>query len=125
MNGNRYILYTNAIIALLQGNKDIQSKLNKADWIGISVISQIEFLAFDNLSRQDKILFNNFSNRIEVLGINSNETKLIDKIISIRKKYNIKLPDAIIIAVTLNNKASLITSDKQLNKVKEIKIHSF
>ena len=125
MSGNRYLLDTNAIISLLQGNKKIQTKLEKADWIGISVISQIEFLAFDKLKNEDKILFNNLCNKIEILGIDSSETILIKKIISIRKKYNLKLPDAIIIATALNSQANLVTADKQLNKVKEVKILSF
>ena len=46
MSGNRYLLDTNAIVALLQGNAQLVQLLQNADWIGISVISQIEFLAF-------------------------------------------------------------------------------
>ncbi len=38
MSGNRYVLDTNAIVSLLQGNAQL---LQKADWIGISIISQI------------------------------------------------------------------------------------
>ncbi len=53
MNGNRYLLDTNAIVALLQGNPQITRLLQNADWIGISVISQIEFLAFSGLSQAD------------------------------------------------------------------------
>lgn len=46
MSGNRYVLDTNAIVALLQGNSQLIQLLQNADWIGVSVISQIEFLAF-------------------------------------------------------------------------------
>jgi predicted nucleic acid-binding protein len=46
MSGNRYLLDTNAIVALLQGNKRIIQLLLNANWIGISIISQIEFLVF-------------------------------------------------------------------------------
>ena len=42
----RYLLDTNAIVALLQGNLQLLQLLQNADWIGISIISQIEFLAF-------------------------------------------------------------------------------
>jgi tRNA(fMet)-specific endonuclease VapC len=54
MNGNRYLLDTNAIVALLQGNSQLIQLLQNADWIGISVISQIEFLAFSGLSQGDR-----------------------------------------------------------------------
>lgn len=57
MNGNRYILDTNAIVALLKGNSDLISLTGTALWIGISIISSIEFLAFPDLSEDDKSLW--------------------------------------------------------------------
>lgn len=53
MSGNRYLLDTNAIVALLQGNTQLIQLLQNPDWIGISVISQIEFLAFPGLGQDD------------------------------------------------------------------------
>jgi hypothetical protein len=57
MSGNRYVLDTNAIVALLQGNFQLIQLLQDADWIGVSVISKIEFLAFSGLSQEDRQLF--------------------------------------------------------------------
>jgi tRNA(fMet)-specific endonuclease VapC len=39
MSGNKFLLDTNAIIALLQGNNTVLNVLNEANWVGISVIS--------------------------------------------------------------------------------------
>ncbi|EDX78747.1 hypothetical protein MC7420_7400 [Coleofasciculus chthonoplastes PCC 7420] len=64
MNGNRYLLDTNAIVALLQGNSQLIQLLQDADWIGVSVISQIEFLAFSGLSEADRQLFQQFLQRV-------------------------------------------------------------
>lgn len=50
MNGNRYVLDTNAIVALLQSNSQLVQLLQNANWVGISVTSQIEFLAFSRLT---------------------------------------------------------------------------
>ncbi|MEA5495936.1 MAG: hypothetical protein WAN66_04525 [Limnoraphis robusta] len=36
MSGNRYLLDTNAIVALLQGTTQLVQFLQNADWIGIS-----------------------------------------------------------------------------------------
>lgn len=44
--GNRYLLDTNAVIALLAGNQGLTNMLASAQWIGVSVISKLEFLAF-------------------------------------------------------------------------------
>ncbi len=57
MSGKRYVLDTNAIIALLQGSTMLVQLLQDADWVGISVISQIEFLAFSGLSEDDRRLW--------------------------------------------------------------------
>jgi tRNA(fMet)-specific endonuclease VapC len=53
MSGNRYLLDTNAIVALLQGEVFLVQLLQGADWVGISLISQIEFLVFSGLSQAD------------------------------------------------------------------------
>jgi len=54
MSGERYLLDTNAIVALLQGNSQLIQLLQNADWIGISVISKIEFLAFTGLTQASR-----------------------------------------------------------------------
>ncbi|ELS04511.1 PIN domain-containing protein [Xenococcus sp. PCC 7305] len=96
MSGNRYLLDTNAIIALLKGNSQLVRLLQNADWIGISVISQIEFLAFSGLTQADYRLFQQFVQRVEVIDLVSTEILLLEKIIEIRQQFRLKLPDAII-----------------------------
>ncbi|MGB3191269.1 MAG: type II toxin-antitoxin system VapC family toxin [Limnoraphis sp.] len=117
MSGNRYLLDTNAIVALLQGTTQLVQLLQNADWIGISVISQIEFLAFSGLGQNDRQLFQQFLQRIEVIGLVSIDAELIEKIIEIRQQYRLKLPDAIIAAMAIQNSASLVTADQEFAKV--------
>jgi tRNA(fMet)-specific endonuclease VapC len=69
MSGNRYVLDTNAIVALLQGNLQLIELLKDADWLGVSVISQIEFLVFPGLTQDDCEIFEQFLQRVEVLGL--------------------------------------------------------
>ena len=57
MPGKRYLLDTNALIALLQGNRELVALTQSADWLGVSVISVLEFLGFDGLAEQDRLLF--------------------------------------------------------------------
>lgn len=51
MNGKpgRYLLDTNAVVALLQGHTGLGQHLSDAEWVGISIITQLEFLAFPGL----------------------------------------------------------------------------
>ncbi|MCU0287989.1 MAG: PIN domain-containing protein [Acidobacteria bacterium] len=125
MNGKRFILDTNTIISLLKGNLDILRTLEFADWIGISIISNIEFRAFRGISDADIKLFDAFLHRVDVVDLSSRNEDLLENIIKIRKQYKIKLPDAIIISTAISNHSTLITADKQLSVVKQVDIHYF
>ncbi len=122
MNGNRYLLDTNAIIALLQGDSSLNELLQDANWVGISVISQIEFLAFSGLTEADIELFHRFLQRVEVINLNYENESLIEQIITIRLQYRLKLPDAIIAAMAKQNSAKLITRDSVFDKITDLLI---
>lgn len=122
MNGNRYLLDTNAIVALLQGNPQLYQLTQNCDWLGVSVISKIEFLAFSGLSQIDCQVFEQFLQRVEVIGLAGNDGVLIDKIIQIRQQYRLKLPDAVIAAMTIQNSASLVTADREFFKVSILRV---
>lgn len=117
MSGNRYVLDTNAIVALLQGNIQLIELLKDADWLGVSVISQIEFLVFPGLTQDDCQIFEQFLQRVEVLGLVAIDAVLIEKIIEIRQQHRLKLPDAVIAAMAIQNSASLVTADREFAKV--------
>ena len=123
MSGNRYLLDTNAIIALLRKEPNLIQLLQDAEWIGISVISQIEFLAFAGLSKTDIQLFQQFLQRVETIDLSSENKLLIDQIILIRQQYRLKLPDAIITAMARGKSAKLVTRDAQLSKVKDLTVN--
>lgn len=117
MSGNRYLLDTNAIVALLQQDSKLIQLLQNAEWIGISVISQLEFLAFSGLSEADIQIFQQFLQRVEVIDLFSQNKLLIDCIIVIRQQYRLKLPDAIIVATARKKSAILVTRDVQLSRL--------
>lgn len=117
MSGNRYVLDTNAIVALLQGNIQLVELLKDADQIGVSVISKIEFLVFPGLTQDERQIFEQFLQRVEVLGLVAMDAVLIEKIIEIRQQHRLKLPDAVIAAMAIQNSASLVTADREFAKV--------
>jgi tRNA(fMet)-specific endonuclease VapC len=79
MSGNRYVLDTNAIVALLQGNLQLVELLKDADWLGVSIISQIEFLVFPGLTKDDRQIFEQFLQRVEVLGLGAMDAILLSE----------------------------------------------
>ncbi len=127
MNGKRYLLDTNAIISLLKGeNKSLVRCVEQAEWVGISIISKLEFLAFPDLLDSDAALFEEFQERIDIIDLTDMDVNLILKIIDTRKSHKLKLPDAIIIATAITRGSILITADKDLhNAVDEVETLSF
>ncbi len=126
MSGNnRYLLDTNAIVALLKGNAQLGQLLRDADWVGISVISHIEFLAFSGLTQDDCDLFSQFLQRVAVIELGAKDEGLIAKIIEIRQQYRLKLPDAVIAAMAIQNSAILVTADREFAKVSVLNVMSW
>ena len=121
MSGERYLLDTNAIVCLLRGDQALQQRLRQAEWVGISILSQIEFLAFPNLGADDRSIFQQFSASIDVVGLDRAQPDLIDRVVRLRAQYRLKLPDAIIAATALERGAILITDDRQLQKLSAVK----
>ncbi len=108
----KFLLDTNPIIEALNS----KLKLTIADYI-ISFISELELLSFHKLDKNEekiiKLLLSNFT----IIDI-SPEIK--SKTIQLRRKYKLKLPDSIIVATAIVEKAILVTADKQLLKIEEI-----
>ncbi len=118
--GKRFFLDTNAIVALLTGNKPLLNLLHNADCIATSVICAIEFLSFSGLSEADRTLFQKFLQRVDVFDLCAQDSELIERILAIRMHRQLKLPDAIIAATAAVQKCTLVTADERLLKTKGI-----
>lgn len=125
MSGERFLLDTNAIVALLRGEHGLADRLRDASWLGISVISRIEFRAFAGLGEKDRSCFEAFLRRVEVIGLDGQDAELIEAIIGLRRSYRLKLPDAIVAASALREKATLVSADAAFNRVTELTIETF
>lgn len=116
MSGKRYFLDTNAIVALLAGNTNLLEILNKADHVATSVICELEYLAFPGLLDEDKELFEQFREKVNVVDLISGDRELKKQILRLRTEKKLKLPDAIIAGSAMNQNCVLLTEDKQLLK---------
>jgi tRNA(fMet)-specific endonuclease VapC len=124
MNG-KLLLDTNAVIALLNGDAKLQKACGHATWIGISIITELEFLSFSKISANDVALFQKFKSRIKVIDLMSSDTTMLNEIIDLRSSYNIKLPDAIVAAAAMSNNADLVTNDSIFNRVPTLTLLKF
>jgi tRNA(fMet)-specific endonuclease VapC len=120
--GIRLLLDTNSIIALLNENSKVIEATDTADDIFISVINELEFKSFSNLSLHDIELFDAFVSNITVLDLQASNITLKNKITEIRNGYRLRLPDAIIAASAIVNNAVLVTADTGFKKVVELQL---
>jgi predicted nucleic acid-binding protein len=120
--GTRYLIDTCAVIKYLQ-NSFPEKGLLLLDTIldtecQISFITQIELLAWRNQQENSLLIYKQFIKGSKVLYIND---IIIEQSIEIRKKTNIKLPDAIIAATALCYNFTLISdNDKDFKKILDI-----
>lgn len=116
MNGSKLFLDTNIILYLLNGDKTLAELLNGKQ-LYISVITELELLAFKGITKKEEKVIIDFVSNCKSINLNSD---IKQKTIKIRKAYNIKLPDSIIIATALYLDLPLITSDVDFKKVDEL-----
>jgi predicted nucleic acid-binding protein len=125
MNGSKFLLDTNALVGFFQGKESLLHLLKNATNISVSVITKIEYLSYPKLLEQDVILMEQFLKDCIVFDLASGDLSLINQIIKLRMNYGLKLPDAIIASQALINDYVLISSDKDFEKILELKTINF
>ena len=119
MSGNRFLLDTNVLLYVTGKRADI-STLPEGEYF-TSFITELEILSYPSLSAQEEKNLKRLLQEIPVVDITS---EIKERAISFRKKYRLKLPDAIIAATAHFLGATLVTNDKGFFSVKEIKVKS-
>jgi tRNA(fMet)-specific endonuclease VapC len=118
MSGTKIILDTNTLLFYLQGKLDIKVDI---DQIGISIITKIEYLVNPALGIKDIHLFNSLEEYINIFYLSDKEEVIFKETIKIRKKYKLKLPDALIAATAMVNNATLFSADDVFAKIFNLK----
>jgi len=95
--------------------------LEQYDNFYASVISKMEVMGYNFDNQAEKEIVDNLFQEIEILNLDEN---IVDKVIDIRKKRKIKLPDAIVYSTASTNEFDLITRnvDDFINIDKNIKV---
>ncbi len=112
------VLDTNVVLYHL-GNR-LQQPLKKKQY-AISIITEIELLSYPNIQADEINVIQNFIAQTTVIELRHS---IKTETIALRKKYNLKVPDAIIAATALRLNAPLLTNDKKLLSVSEIDARS-
>lgn len=106
MNGDKLLFDSNIIIYISKGTLGLKSFTRENDLPFLSVITYMEIMSYSFQSRKEKTFIENFSADSNLIHLESN---IIERGIELRKKFKIKLPDAIIAATALVNNFKLVT----------------
>jgi predicted nucleic acid-binding protein len=118
MSGNRYLLDTNAVLYILNGDLTLSDFLFQEE-LYISIISEMELLSYENITDGEKKSIENFLQ--ELVVININET-IKQNAIKVKQGSNLKLPDSIIAGTSIALKLPLVTSDKQFKNIQNLNL---
>ena len=109
MNGNSFLVLDTNVVLYHLGNR-LQKPLEKKQY-AISIITEIELLSYPNIQADEINIIQNFVAQTTVIELR-NSIKI--ETVALRKKYNLKVPDAIIAATALRLNSPLLTNDKKL-----------
>ena len=115
MTESRFVLDTNAVIALAAGDKStasvLENKLKEAD-LFISVISEIELFSKPSLPADEEENLRAFLAERTIIIDLTEDVK--NETIALRRSVKLKLPDCIVAATAIVLDSVLLTADKEL-----------
>lgn len=113
-----YLIDTNILILLF--NDKLAEAIPNGK-LGYSIITEIELLSFSQLTKEEENLI---KENLKTLYQSALTAYIAKKTIILRRKYNLKTPDAIIVATAWEHKATLLSNDLQLTRITEIQVSS-
>jgi hypothetical protein len=118
MSGNKFVLDTNAVLYILNGDETLINFLFEKE-LYLSVISEMELLSYKNITDKEKQTLEAFLKEFIIINI---DEKIKTTTIEVKKTSSMKLPDSIIAATAISIKLPLITSDKHFKNVKYLNL---
>ncbi len=112
------VLDTNVVLYHLGGK--LSRPLSGAQG-SVSIVTQLELLSYPDITPAEESHIRSILNDLTVVGLGP---EICQSTIYLRRAYRLKLPDAIICATALTLDATLLTNDKRLTGVAEIRVES-
>jgi predicted nucleic acid-binding protein len=121
-----YLIDTNIIIDHLRvGEEKATNFLKKVEKekikASISVITEYELLVSRKIPPAQKLIIQKLLNILPSISITSS---LVQEAVKFAQKYQLGMADSLIVATAFKTKSILVTRDKSLLKIKEIKIET-
>ena len=118
MPTDKFFVDTNVIINAFAGIKNAVKIIDKNE-IHISFVTEIEILSFPRITKIETDIYKKFFLQTY---IHDYQPSLKNDVIYFRKKYNLKMADALIISSANHLGIPFITSDKIFTRIEEVPV---
>jgi hypothetical protein len=116
---SEYLLDTNIVIELLKSTGAPPHIKDPLAGAVISIITEIELLSYPLLTKADEQEFRDCLRHITILPITESAK---EHAIALRRKYRLKLADALISGTAMAFGLCIITDDKEFSRIEEVVI---
>jgi predicted nucleic acid-binding protein len=116
MNGSKVLIDTNIALYLFRGDQDLGRILQDTETY-VSFVNELELLGFKGITSDEINWMELFLEECTVMDYNHGIKEIT---ISLRRKYKIKLPDAIVAATAIFLGLPLISADTHFDNIKEL-----
>jgi len=116
MNGNKKVLDTNIVLYLLAGDNTIADFLQGVEAY-ISVITELELIGYPDINSKELKSIKSFLEDCTIVGISEPIKEIYA---DLRKKYRLKMGDAVAAATAIYLGLPFISADKDFTKVTEL-----
>lgn len=118
MNGDKYVLDTNTVLYILNGDDTLSDFLYEKE-LFISIITEMELLSYKKISAKEEEKIKEFISEMRIVNLNN---QIKDIVVEIKKQSFLKLPDSIIAATSIWLNLPFITSDKQFKSIDKLNL---
>lgn len=118
MSGNKFLLDTNAVLYILDGDEVLAELLN-GEKLYVSIITEMELLSYKDITAKEKQQIKNFLSDFVIVNI---DDMIREQTIETKKNTHLKLPDSIIAATSIVLDIPFVTSDKQFKTVSNLNL---
>lgn len=116
MNGNKILIDTNIALYLFNGDQDLAAELQDKEAY-ISFINELELLGYRGITEREESWMELFLEECSIMDLNEGIKNIT---IDLRRKYKLKLPDAVIAATAIFLGIPLISADSHFDKIVDL-----
>jgi predicted nucleic acid-binding protein len=113
MNGIDYLIDTNILIYILQGDTQVRY-FAQSEVLSISCITEMEVLGKYHISEPEKDIIIRVLDNCYIIELDHQVKTLVT---NIKQQVRVKLPDAIIAATAIRHGLPLVTADKGFKNI--------